>query len=165
MAIQGDRSVKAHLSLLDVPLALRRDVDEVDAPVAGDYGHAAVLGIETDRLHVTVELDLGEAEIAVPVLVQNLHPRESGLLVFDLGGLGQVLVVEAVLAHLDTLLDGLANLEDVDAFVGAGARDDVLRGVEDDAGDLSLAVSALELLDELAAITAEDLDDVAADGG
>lgn len=158
-------SIEADLSLLDVPLALRRDVDEVDASVVGDYGHAAVLGIETDRLHVALELDLGEAEVAVPVLVENLHPREAGLLVFDLGGLGQVLVGEAVLAHLDTLLDGLANLEDVDAFVGAGARDDVLRGVEDDSGDLSLAVATLELLDELAAITAEDFDDVAADGG
>ena len=65
--------------MLDVPGALGRDVNEVDAPIIRDDRHAAVLGVEAYCLHVALELDLRQTEVAIPVFIQHLHPSESSI--------------------------------------------------------------------------------------
>lgn len=53
----------------------------------------------------------------------------------------------------------------MDALVRTCARDNVLGRMENDASNLGLAISSLQLLDQLATVAAENLDDMAADGG
>ena len=173
--VAQDSSIETHLCLLDVSSALGRDVNEVDAPVVSDDRHAAVLSVEAYCLHVALQFDLRQAKVAIPVFIEHFHPGQSsnvikeqylpGFLVFDFRGLRQILVGEAVLAHLDALFNSLADLEDVDTLVRACAGNNVLSRMENDARDLGCAIAAFQLLDQFAAVAAKNLDNVAADRG
>ena len=80
--------------------------------------------------------------------------------VLSLDVLAKITVGEPKLPCLNALLDSFPNLEQVYTRLGRGGSQKVLRRVENNAGNLSLAVSSLKLLNYLSSVGAVDFDDV-----
>lgn len=73
MCFWKEFSVKSALRLFDVSSLIFWKINEVDGSLVCHDGQSVVLGVKSNGLEFLIHLDLGQAEIAVPVLVQYLH--------------------------------------------------------------------------------------------
>ena len=93
-----------------------------------------------------------------------MHQKQTNNLprfgIFGVGILGKVLRCETIYAHLDALVDSLTDLEHVNTLVRWRARKNILSRMENEATYVGLTISSFELLHEITAISAENLDNV-----
>jgi len=62
-----------------------------------------------------IHFDLGQAQITIPVLVQNFHERHAGFCVLTVDSVCQVIVREPVLSGVDAGLNCLFDFKQMDA--------------------------------------------------
>lgn len=72
-----NNSVESALCLLDVPSLVFWKIHEVDGSLVCYDRKSVVLDVEADGLKFLIHLDLGQAQITVPVLVQHFHETKS----------------------------------------------------------------------------------------
>jgi len=87
-----NNSVESALCLLDVPSLVFWKIHEVDGSLVCNDRKSVVLDVEADGLKFLIHLDLGQAQITVPVLVQHFHETKSRFGVGAVGVLVQVTV-------------------------------------------------------------------------
>ena len=68
----------AHFGLRDVSSLLLRDVEKVEDAVVAHHRESAVPLVKGNRLELLLDLDLGEAQVAIEVLAHHFEERESG---------------------------------------------------------------------------------------
>ena len=180
MAIDNVRcSVESALSLLDVSLLLLWYVDEVNGTVVRHNCQSVVFKVESNRLEFLIHFDLCKTQVTLPILIKHLHELETTIgkqlvvsmlfnivfnlpwfCVFGFNLLLQVTVGETELPCLNTLLNSLRDLENVDGLLGGRACQDVLVWMEQDVVNFSFAITSLEFLDDLASIGAINFDNM-----
>jgi len=80
----------------------------------GDDGRSVVLDVESYGLHLFVYLDFGKTKITIEILVQDFHELKALFGIFRINIFLQITVRESELTRLNTLLNCLLNLENVD---------------------------------------------------
>ena len=63
--------------MLNVTALLSWNIHEVQLAIIRNNGESIVLGVEANGLGTLFNLDLSEAQVAVPVFIYYLHKRES----------------------------------------------------------------------------------------
>jgi len=79
-----------------------------------DNGKSVILDVESYGLQFFVYLDFGKTKVAIEILVQDFHELKPLFGIFSINIFLQVAIRESELSCLNTLLNCLFNLENVD---------------------------------------------------
>jgi hypothetical protein len=126
-----------------------------------DNGEPLILDIKANCLQFLVHFYFRQAQVTVPVFVNDLHELQTWFVVLAFHVFVEVAIGKPKLSGLNAFVDGFLDFEDVDAALGAGAGKEVRVWVKYDAVYFGVTVASLQLLHDLSPVSTVDLYDLA----